>query len=355
MRDFGGLVERTPRRVVRPRSARDVAAAMPGAVPRGCGHSDDGRSLTAGTLLDMRAMAAVGEVRPGRVAVEAGATWREVLDATLPHGLAPPVLTDHLDLTVGGTLSAGGIGGSSHRHGTQADNVLDLEVVTPDGAVTSCSPATRPELFDAVRAGAGRHGVITRATLRLVAVPARVVSCKIHCTGAAALLDRQRAVDAPHVFGQAKPQDGPGWRYELKAVLPAGSPLPEGAVEAEELPFPAFADRMRPDVERLVALGEWRRPHPWQVVLLPAARAAGVIERTLAETAPADIGLSGVVLVKRLAVRRVPNLRAPADPVLFGLLRTASPGATPPGRMLAANRTLLERARAVGGVPYPPL
>src|SRR5690606_33462494 len=118
MRDFGGIVERSPARVVRPGSAGEVAdavreAAARGlrAVPRGLGHSTHGQSLTDGVSLDLRGLTGT-EVRGRRAVAAAGTTWREVLAATLPHGLTPPVLTDYLDLTVGGTISAGGIGGT---------------------------------------------------------------------------------------------------------------------------------------------------------------------------------------------------------------------------------------------------
>ncbi|QDP80476.1 FAD-binding protein [Nocardia otitidiscaviarum] len=113
-RDFGGLVSRTPRLVVRPGCAEEIAALVRNeetrvrvdVVARGCWHSCRGESLTEGIAVDMRGMACVHEVREDRVIVDAGATWREVLEATLPRGLVPPVLTDYLDLTVGGTLSA---------------------------------------------------------------------------------------------------------------------------------------------------------------------------------------------------------------------------------------------------------
>ncbi|WP_242887460.1 FAD-binding protein [Actinomadura litoris] len=497
MRDFGGVVERTPARVVRPGSAEEVAAAVREAaaaglviVPRGAGHSTYGQSLTGGVCLDMRGLAGVREVGPDRAVVGAGTTWREVLDATLPLGLAPPVLTDFLDVTVGGTLSSGGVGGASHMHGTQAANVLALDVVV-DGRPVSCSPAVRPEVFDAVRAGLGAHGVITAATLRLVPAPDRVLSCTIPCRDAADLLRVQREVRADHLSGQAKPS-AEGWRYEAKAVLhlgttpphtatiqppgtatqttptqadaphedavqaPGATPPPMGTVqpsetafqtapapadashvgasqapgaaqphtgtvlppgaaaqtatapadgshvgaglasgaapphtgavrglgggaravgvqagaaswvggvshagevppgtsEVEELSFLDFADRLRPDVAELTVLGEWARPHPWGMVFLPGARAAEVIEETLASMTAADLGLSGVVLVKALRIGDVPMLAAPADPVLFSLLRTASPGCAAVAEMLAGNRALLARAEAVGGTRY---
>ncbi|GAA2417592.1 hypothetical protein GCM10010191_30280 [Actinomadura vinacea] len=361
MGDFGGTMRRTPREVVRPASAREVAAVLARAggtipvVPRGCGHSTDGRSLTGGISLDMRALAAIRPVRDapvhgGRVLVEAGATWREVLEATLPHGLTPPVLTDHLDMTVGGTLAAGGVGGTSHVHGLQTAAVLELEVATADGALLRCSPSRDRELFDAVRGGAGRHGIITGAALRLVPAPRRVLSCKIPCRDAAELLRVQTGTRADHVSGQARPSED-GWRYEAKAVLyDADAPPPGPAcTEVEELGYLDFADRMRPDVEELIALGEWARPHPWAMAFLPGRAAAAFIERTLAAMGRAELGLSGVVLIKALT-----GVDGIADPVLFGLLRTASPGCAPVGAMLAANRDFHAGARAAGGRPYPP-
>ncbi|GAA2610549.1 FAD-binding protein [Actinomadura fulvescens] len=354
MRDCGGMIERAPREVLRPASAREVAsavrAARTGVVARGHGHSAEGQSLTDGLVLDMRGLASVHEVGADRVTVDAGATWRQLLDTTLPYARTPPVLTDYLDLTIGGTLSAGGIGGASHVHGTQAANVLALDVVTPDGELVSCSASRRAGLFDSVRAGMGRHGIITRATLRLVPAPGRVLSCKAGYPSAAELIEAQRRVRADHVSGQAKANG-----YELKAVVYEGTRPPAGLdpSEVEELPYRDFADRMRPDVEALRSAGEWERPHPWATMLLPASRAAAFIEAALRATTPADLGLSGVVLIKRFSPGWVPMLRAPSDAVLFGLLRTASPGCRPAAEMAAANRRLHERARALGGVPYP--
>ncbi|GGQ19820.1 hypothetical protein BKA00_000946 [Actinomadura coerulea] len=357
LRDFGGIVERSPARVVRPASAPEAAAAVRGAVargleavPRGLGHSTYGQSLTAGVSLDLGGLAGVREVGPDRAVAGAGTSWRAVLAATLPLGLTPPVLTDHLDVTVGGTISAGGIGGTSHRHGVQAENVLALEAVV-DGELVTCSPDVRPDVFDTVRGGLGRHGVITAATLRLVPAPGRVLSCTVPCRDAADLLRVQRETPAEHISGQVKPSEE-GWAYEAKAVLYGQGEPPPGTAETEELSYADFADRMRPDVEELIALGEWARPHPWGIVLLPGRAAAPVIASTVAGMTAADIGLGGVIVVKALRVGHVPMLRAPDDPVLFGVLRTASPGCASVAEMLAANRRLLDRAEAVGGVRY---
>ena len=79
----------------------------------------------------------------------------------------PRVLADSGELTVSGTLSAGAIGTTSHRHGVQIGQVTQLEVVTGTGERVRCSTTRHKALFDAVRGGQGQFGVITEAWIRL--------------------------------------------------------------------------------------------------------------------------------------------------------------------------------------------
>ena len=133
--DFGHLVSRQPYAVLRPGSVEDVAKmvrfvreqglhiAGMGAV--GDSHSTFGQAqVAAGVVIDMATLRSIGPVGPDGVWVEAGASWLEVLEATLPSGLSPPTLTDYLGLRVGGTLSVGGIGGQAFRHGLQGGVTL---------------------------------------------------------------------------------------------------------------------------------------------------------------------------------------------------------------------------------------
>ena len=97
-------------------------------------HSVYGRAQARdGLVADMRRLRAVHAVQRDRLAVDAGATWRDVLAATLPQGLIPPVLPDYLDLSVGGTLVVGCVGATSWRSGVVSDHVLELRVVTGRG------------------------------------------------------------------------------------------------------------------------------------------------------------------------------------------------------------------------------
>jgi cytokinin dehydrogenase len=174
--DFGHLVVRKPQVVIRPASTTDVARVIKFAArhslavsTRGAGHSQTGQSLSNEILLDMTSLAELRspDVKMGTVVCQGGLKWRTLVDGLGPHNLSPPVLTNNLDVTIGGTLSTGGLGVASWRYGTQADHCLELEVVTGRGDVVRCSASTEPELFDAVRAGVGQFGVITEAKLEL--------------------------------------------------------------------------------------------------------------------------------------------------------------------------------------------
>ena len=103
-----------------------------------------------------------------------GALWGDVAREALGHGLIPPVMPDAMMLTVGGTLSVGGIGETSFRFGAQVDHVVDLDVVTGAGQLITCSDEKDLELFNMVLAGLGQCGIIVRARLRLVEAPKMV-------------------------------------------------------------------------------------------------------------------------------------------------------------------------------------
>lgn len=62
--------------------------------------------------------------------VDAAWLWIEVLNKTLELGLTPVSWTDYLYLTVGGTLSNGGISGQTFRFGPQITNVQEMDVIT---------------------------------------------------------------------------------------------------------------------------------------------------------------------------------------------------------------------------------
>jgi len=380
--DFGHIVARRPRAVLRPGSATDIAAVLRFAaergipvVARGCGHSGSGQAQARdGIVIDMTRLARIQDAGADRVTVEAGATWANVVRATSGHGRTPPVLTDYLGLSVGGTLSVGGLGGTSHRYGAQTDTVLALEAVTADGRQRRCSATEEPELFHALLAGLGQCGVITRATVRLVAAPARVRRYKLYCPTARHLIERQRLLLHEHRFDHLQGQILPGeqgWRYLLEAATyytPPGDPDDQAALtgltadldsaDIQDLPYWDFADRLADSEVVLRQTGEWWHPHPWSNLLLPDTATDGFLDRVLAGLTPADLGPAGLLLVYPFftAPLGTPLFRAPNDAVAFlvAALRFAPPdNPESVGRMITTNRRWYAQARDLGGTSYP--
>lgn len=309
------------------------------------------------------------------LSAEAGATWSDVVRAALAEGLAPPVLPDHLGTSVGGVLSTGGFGATSHRHGLVADWVRDMDVVTGTGELVTCSRETRPELFDSVRAGLGQCALIVRATLSLLPAPSRVRRFRLyHATPRSYLADQRRLCRDgrfSHVCGQARPALDGTWSYMIEAVAPHTGELPgdddlligdldhdRDTAEIEDLTYEELLHRPARDARLLRATGEWQRPHPWLSLLLPEDSAADFVPAVLADPAQRGLRACGAVQLRPLTARtlRAPLLRRPPDErlCLLTLMRTAPP--TDPAavrELVAANRALYERALAVGGVLHP--
>ena len=173
--DFGRMTERTPAVVARPRSVDELTelvrwAANEGVelAVRGGGHSQGGQCLTDGGLaVDTVWLGRIESAGPDLVRAQGGAQWGAVVDTLRGTGTLPRVLVDTAEVSVGGTLSAGGFGTTSHRYGVQAGQVEQLEVVTGTGERVICSSSRNTGLFDAVRGGQGQFGIVADAWIRL--------------------------------------------------------------------------------------------------------------------------------------------------------------------------------------------
>lgn len=175
--DFGRVIFSKPHVVVWPASVSEVAAVVRYAremrwtvTVRGAGHSQGGQSLNrGGIVIDTRHLSGVEVLNKeeGWVIVGAGTLWSALVRTVAGQGLLPPVLTDNLAVTIGGTLSVGGVGPASFRHGLQVGHCLGVEVVLGTGEVVWLTPESEPELFYHILCGLGQFGIITRAKLRL--------------------------------------------------------------------------------------------------------------------------------------------------------------------------------------------
>ena len=186
--DFGRLIRRVPEAVATPRSVEEVTSLVRRAASdgvrltiRGGGHSQGGQSLTdCGVVLDTRGLDRIRPSGPGLVRAQGGVGWGALVDTLRAEGHLPRVLPDFDQLTVGGTLSAGGLGTTSHRYGAQVGQVEQLEVVTGTGERVRCSATRNTGLFDAVRSGQGQFGIITEAWIRLRKAGGRFRQYELH-------------------------------------------------------------------------------------------------------------------------------------------------------------------------------
>lgn len=312
--DFGGVERKQPRVVVRPIQSADVAAVMKYAITkeinvstRAAGHSLNGQALSqGGILLDMRSLNQLHELNQDELwfRADAGATWQQIVDVALLEGVIPPVLTNNLDVTLGGTHAAAGLGQSSFRYGSQADNCLSLEVVTATGEILWCSPENNCELFEHVLCGYGQFGIITQVQHRLRRYRPHTRTYFLCYDDLSVLLKDQQTivqsqlvdslltVFSPCILGFSRTENGPRpvvqWFYRIQATfeLEKVADLDEATflsslnfyrhVHTEDVPFETYVQPLM-QVPRPVETA-----NPWLDVMLPASVAQEFIETALA-------------------------------------------------------------------------
>ncbi|ETI25114.1 hypothetical protein G647_04486 [Cladophialophora carrionii CBS 160.54] len=100
--------------------------------------------------------------------VEPNVPMDKLVEATLRHGLVPPVVPEFPRITVGGGFAGTAGESSSFRHGFFDRSVTWLEVVLADGEVVTASEEERPDLFHGMAGTFGTLGVITLFEMRLL-------------------------------------------------------------------------------------------------------------------------------------------------------------------------------------------
>ena len=380
--DFGHYVHRLPLAVLQPGSFEDVVRVVQFArqhglkiAPRGQSHSTHGQAqVEGGIIIDTASLNTIHALHTDRVDVEAGVLWSTLLRTTLEQGLTPPVLPDYLDLSIGGTLAVGGIGGTSYRYGAIVDNVLELQVVTGEGKLETCSPNHQPELFAAVLAGLGQCGILVKATLRLI--PAKNDARVFHLfySDLAALIHDDKTLIRDgrfdYVQGYVLPTPPGEWSYVLEVVsfytppadqldnarLLGGLNFMAGTEQIEERSYFNFSNRVVAQAAVLKEKGVWHHPHPWLDMFVPASEVEHYVSAALADISPSDFGLLPVLLsALNASCFRSPLLRLPTEETIFAfdILRTVTPNPEAIAKAVAHNRQLFERNRALGGTHYP--
>lgn len=395
--DFGRWRHQVPAAVARCRDAQDVARVIRYCrehgipiAPRSQGHTQSGQSLTRGVLIDTAAMANILEFGEDYALCEAGVVWRDLVIASTERGLIPPVLTNNLSVTVSGTTSVAGLGVASFRHGSQADNAIEIECVTGDGEIHVCSREQEPELFDMVRCSLGQIAVITKVKTRLrkVAPMVRMYTLVYDDLGKF-MEDAVRVMDpsnetfatvggicSPAPMGFRKIGDGLElgkgmigyglWLFPMYLTIeyePGAEPDDDEALEplspwrhvqTQDLTALEFARRMEPMFEAWKLSSYWEQPHPWMETTLPWNRAQEFIETVLANLPPGALGPGGHVLLwpARTDASDVPLFMHPGGKIVLGW---GVLGSVPPAKheeMLMQLEMASELSIAYGGKRY---
>ena len=140
------------------------------------GSSNSTRPTSTGNLLDISCLNNVLFIFKGDsdlgleswCLAEPNVPMDKLVEATIPHGLVPPVVMEFPGITVGGGFSGTSGESSSFRHGFFSDNVHEVEMILGNGQVVKASNENHPDLFHAAAGALGTLGIVTAVKMRLV-------------------------------------------------------------------------------------------------------------------------------------------------------------------------------------------
>ena len=166
---YNGMIDKRPKMIARCVDVADVITAVNFArdqrlllAVRGGGHNGPGLgSCDGGLVIDLSMMKSV-RVDPANrtVRVDPGCTSGDVDHATHAFGLAVPFGIVSTTGVAGLTLG-GGTGYLTRKFGLTIDNLLEADLVLPDGSFVTANKTQHPDLFWALRGGGGNFGVVT--------------------------------------------------------------------------------------------------------------------------------------------------------------------------------------------------
>ena len=367
--DFGHVVHHKPVAVLRAGDAQDIAKLVQLAnrqglkvAMRGQGHSFFGQTQVAGgVVIDSSNLNAVRIVKSGTQGIAeigAGAKWHPVLMAANSEKLTVPVITDTF-LSVGGTISTGGFGVTTYNLGLQVDHVEELEVVTGEGEIVSCSDARNSDLFNAMLGGLGQCGIITKVMMRLMAAPTHVLFIKMDyddfqsASADLALLAKDGRFHHLDGRGAARPSGGVGYYVEGGAFYEAPNDPDEQKLTAglrfakKSATVMTYEQYFRREEVCTACTTPLQKPFVY--LCIPASRYVEYTSGILSSPTESAFLVPRMSAWRRNTIKR-PLTRMPDEEIIyrFQLSRTL-PAGTDTQSMIALNRTLYERARAMGG------
>lgn len=163
------------KQILEPRTVEDIKNAVrnhKGPISIGGGRfSMGGQTATENSLqIDMRTLNKVIKLDPNerKITVQAGIRWRDIQEEIDKHNLAIKIMQTYANFTVGGSLSVNAHG-RYIGEGPLVRSVDSIKIVLADGNEVTASPNLNKEIFFAAIGGYGGIGVITEASLNLVA------------------------------------------------------------------------------------------------------------------------------------------------------------------------------------------
>ncbi|KAF3903758.1 hypothetical protein ABW20_dc0101574 [Dactylellina cionopaga] len=108
------------------------------------------------------------EISSRTALVEPNVPMDRLVEATLKHGLIPPVVMEFPGITVGGGYAGTSGESSSFKHGFFNNTINSVEMVLADGEIITASPSENSDLFYGAAGAVGTLGVTTLVNLQLI-------------------------------------------------------------------------------------------------------------------------------------------------------------------------------------------
>ena len=185
-------------------SLRSQLAALPPGAPVRLGKTTSNlfrHRAAASRRLDVSAFSGVLSVEPGFAEVLGMTTYEQLVDATLATGQMPLVVPQLKTITLGGAVAGVGIESSSFRNGTPHESVVEMDVLTGDGQVVTCSRERNADLFYGFPNSYGTLGYALRLRIELEPVKPYVHLRHVRCGSVAEAVELMRAPEADFVDG----------------------------------------------------------------------------------------------------------------------------------------------------------
>jgi FAD/FMN-containing dehydrogenase len=312
-KDFGNILQAIPLAVLIPNSVEQVRQILLFAkenrfhiVPRGAGHSQSGQSLptTRGITVDCRALNQIDGIvkdHNGDVILtcQAGTTLQHVNDFLLTRNFMLPAQPFFPGLTIGGVLNAGGVGSASHLYGLLISNVTQLEVLTADGQLVTCSPLIQTEIFYGVLGTFGYIGLIVKASIKVKSCKAMFRSLRfVYDAIDPWLSDYQflltkRISNLQGICVRSK-QDPQIWNFLLEVTIEGASDeeikndiekigelKSKNTLPPSEYSPKEFLNRYAQRFEQMRTQGKFEQQHPFLEFVISIEKAKPLIEETL--------------------------------------------------------------------------